>query len=79
MSNYNISDKELNELLHHAGNLYDVGTHMIYKYKKDHEGVTDEELICDGADYQLDKSYQFIYRKVNQICKDKKLDGEIDV
>lgn len=78
MSSYNISDDDLNKILHHAGNIYNVGTHMSYKYKEKHGGVMDEELLCDGADYQLDKSYQFIYRLVNKICTDKKLDGELE-
>ena len=78
MKDYNITDDELNELLHHAGNLFHVGCHIIYKYREEHEGVTDEELLCDGAEYQLDKSYQFIYRLVNRVKKKKKLDGELE-
>lgn len=77
---YDITEKDLNLLLHYAGELFNTGTHMIYKFTKAKDGIldTDEELIVDGAHYRCDKNYQEIYRLVNRICTDKKLTGEID-
>lgn len=75
---YEITKLQLNQILRWAGDLYDTGTHMTYKYQNDHEGQTDEELICEGAQSICDKGYQGIYRMVNQVCTDDKLDGELE-
>ena len=78
LNEYEISDDELNKILHHAGILFNIGMHMTYKYKEEHDSDMDMELLCDGCDYKLNKSYQFIYNLVNTICTDKKLDGELE-
>jgi len=75
---YEVTDEELNLLLHYAGELYNVGTHVTMSQRIEREGNMDKELWCDGALYQLDKNYQEAYRLVNRLCPDRKLDGEIE-
>ena len=75
---YKVSKKELNKILHMAGELYNVGTHISLKYLNEHEGEYDEELLVDGCMYRLDKNYQEIYRQINRLVPDDKLTGELE-
>lgn len=74
---YSVKKEDLNLIVHMAGELYDVGTHLAFKYLKDHEGNYDKELLVDGCMYRLDKNHQQIYRLINRLVPDDKLDGEV--
>ena len=75
---YNVTKNELNTLLHYCNELYNTGSHMAYKFEKDHEGQIDNELLAHGAESILDKNYGEAYRLINRICHDSKLDGELE-
>lgn len=76
---YPVTIDELQLLMHHIGELYEVGTTLLYDYKEDHFGEYRKEVFADGCEHRLDKHHQEAYRLLNKLCPDKKIDGEIDV
>lgn len=75
--NYQISKESLNKLLYHAGEMFEIGVFMTEEYKDKCGDSFRAEVLSDGAWWRLDKNYKDIYRLVNVICNDDKLDGEL--
>ena len=74
---YQISKESLNKLLHYAGEMFEVGVFMTEEHK-DKCNTFRSEVLCDGVWWRLDDNYKKIYRLVNIICNDDKIDGEIE-
>ena len=73
---YQISKESLNKLLHYAGEMFEAGVFMTEEYKEFNKTFRGE-VIGDGVWWRLDKNYKDIYRLVNVICNDDKLDGDL--
>lgn len=73
---YQISRESLNLLLHYAGNMFDVGTFLVAEHRDRCDDFR-SDVLCDGVWWRMDKNYKEIYKLVNIICNDGKIDGEL--
>ena len=74
---YQVSKESLNKLLHYAGEMFEVGVFMADEHR-DKCNTFRSEVLCDGVWWRLDNNYKKIYKLVNIICNDDKIDGEIE-
>lgn len=74
---YQISRESLNLLLYFAGEMLEAGCFMVDEHR-DRCDTFRSDVLCDGVWWRLDKNYKSIYRLVNIVCNDGKIDGEID-
>ena len=74
---YKISKESLNLLLHYAGEMFEVGDFMVEEHR-DKCDTLRSDVLCDGVWWRLDKNYKAIYRLVNIVCNDSKIDGELE-
>ncbi|MBR0369505.1 MAG: hypothetical protein IJH63_02130 [Methanobrevibacter sp.] len=75
---YTITQEQLNQLQHCAGELFNIGTHCQQKWDKSICSGTAEACEREGAFELLDKFYKMHYRLVNEIAGDVKIDGEVE-
>lgn len=73
---YNISKESLNLLLHYAGAMLEVGNFMVEEHREKCDSFR-SDVLCDGVRWRLDKNYNDIYKLVNIVCNDSRIDGEL--